>query len=83
MASIAASGGRGQHGETQPLIATQDRERRNRRTVTEVFALNANSGTVLNGKYAQAVYREYVESATEPRLPAVRGPEIINTTETF
>ncbi|WP_300518724.1 OmpA family protein [Aliiroseovarius sp.] len=70
-------------GETQPLIATENRERRNRRTVTEVFGLNANDGMVLNGKYAQAVYREYVESATEATLPSVRGPEIINSTETW
>ena len=71
------------HGETQPLIFTQDRERRNRRTVTEVFALNANNATVLNGKYAQAVYREYVESATETAQPSIKGPEIIDTSETF
>lgn len=65
-------------GETQPLINTQDRERRNRRTVTEVFALAPENDMVLNGKYAQAIYREYVESATEPSLPSVRGPEILN-----
>lgn len=70
-------------GETQPLIMTENRERRNRRTVTEVFALNGNSSAVLNGKYAQAVYREYVESATEAGRSSIKGPEIINTTETF
>ncbi|MEL6607499.1 MAG: OmpA family protein [Pseudomonadota bacterium] len=52
-------------GETQPLIYTQDRERRNRRTVTEVSGFVENHPTVLQGKYAEIVFREYVESATE------------------
>ncbi len=51
-------------GETKPLIVTQDRERRNRRTVTEVSGFVATHPRVLDGKYAQIVYREYVESAT-------------------
>ncbi len=50
-------------GETQPLILTQDRERRNRRTVTEVSGFLKRHPTVLDGKYAQVVYREYVKSA--------------------
>ncbi len=52
-------------GETQPLVATQDRERRNRRTVTEVSGFVENHPTLLNGKYAEVIFREYVESATE------------------
>jgi outer membrane protein OmpA-like peptidoglycan-associated protein len=51
-------------GETQPLIVTQNRERRNRRTVTEVSGFVASHPRVLDGKYAQIVYREYVDSAT-------------------
>lgn len=51
-------------GETQPLIVTQGRERQNRRTVTEVSGFVKRHPTVLDGKYAQIVYREYVESAT-------------------
>ncbi len=51
-------------GETQPLIVTQGRERKNRRTVTEVSGFVKRHPTVLDGKYAQIVYREYVESAT-------------------
>ncbi len=70
-------------GETQPLIVTEGRERANRRTVTEVFGLVADHPMVMNGKYAQAVYREYVESATERATVSVRGPEIINSSETF
>ena len=51
-------------GETQPLIVTQGRERKNRRTVTEVTGFVAQNRLVLDGKYAQIIYRNYVESAT-------------------
>ncbi|MEX0303126.1 MAG: OmpA family protein [Leisingera sp.] len=51
------------HGETQPLIPTPERERRNRRTVTEVSGFLKRRGAPLDGKYAQIVYREYLESA--------------------
>jgi len=51
-------------GETQPLIVTQGRERRNRRTVTEVSGFVDTSPIIMDGKYAEVVYREYVESAT-------------------
>ncbi|MEP2922181.1 MAG: OmpA family protein [Sulfitobacter sp.] len=53
-------------GETQPLVVTQGRERRNRRTVTEVNGFVKRHPTVLDGKYAQIVYRDYVASATVP-----------------
>ncbi len=52
-------------GETQPLIVTQERERRNRRTVTEVSGLVEKNPALLNGKYAEVIFREYVQSATE------------------
>lgn len=52
-------------GENRPLIATQERERLNRRTVTEVTGFVKNHPTLLNGKYAEVIFREYVESATE------------------
>ncbi|WP_170332751.1 OmpA family protein [Ruegeria arenilitoris] len=51
-------------GKTQPLIATSERDRRNRRTVTEVSGFLGRNPLVLDGKYAEIVYREYVESAT-------------------
>lgn len=51
-------------GETQPLIVSQDRELKNRRTVTEVSGFVQRHPTILDGKYGQVVYREYVESAT-------------------
>ena len=50
-------------GETQPLIVTEGRERRNRRTVTEVSGFVASHPTVLEGKYAALIYRSYIESA--------------------
>lgn len=50
-------------GETQPLVPTETRERRNRRTVTEVTGFVRRHPTVMDGKYAQIVYRDYVQSA--------------------
>lgn len=50
-------------GKTQPLIVTQGRERKNRRTVTEVTGFIARHPTVLDGKYAQIIYRDYIASA--------------------
>ncbi|MBV7378977.1 OmpA family protein [Maritimibacter dapengensis] len=51
------------YGETQPLVQTQDRERRNRRTVTEVSGFVQSNPLILNGKYAEVVFREYVNTA--------------------
>ena len=51
------------YGETQPLIVTEGRERANRRTVTEVSGFVETNALVLNGKYAEIVFREYVASA--------------------
>ena len=53
-------------GETQPLIVTQGRERRNRRTVTEVSGFVKSHPIIMDGKYAEVVYREYLKSA-EPK----------------
>jgi len=46
-------------GETQPVVATDLEERQNRRTVTEVTGFVANSQLVLDGRYAEIVYRTY------------------------
>lgn len=51
-------------GETQPLIYTEEENRTNRRTVTEVTGF-VNKSMLLNGKYAEVIFREYVDSATE------------------
>ncbi|WP_439154728.1 OmpA family protein [Yoonia sp.] len=53
-------------GETQPIVQTESRERRNRRTVTEVSGFVETDPMLLNGKYAQVIFREYVESASYP-----------------
>ncbi|WP_299784861.1 OmpA family protein [uncultured Marivita sp.] len=63
-------------GETQPLIVTEGRERRNRRTVTEVSGFVSSHPTVMDGKYAEIIYREYVNSATAPTgLRGIQGSE--------
>jgi peptidoglycan-associated lipoprotein len=51
-------------GETQPLVYTQSESRENRRTVTEVSGFVERRPQLLNGKYAEVIFREYVESAT-------------------
>lgn len=50
-------------GETQPLIVSANRERQNRRTETQVSGFVKRNPTVLDGKYAEVIYREYVASA--------------------
>ena len=52
------------YGKTQPLVFTQGPEQRNRRTVTEVSGLVKGHPSVLNGKYAEVIFRDYVQSAT-------------------
>lgn len=51
-------------GESEPQIPTPHEERLNRRAVTEVNGFVAQHPMVLNGKYAQVIHREYVQSAT-------------------
>lgn len=64
------------YGETQPLIPTSDRERRNRRTVTEVTGFLKRHPTVMDGKYAQIIYRDYVQSAqSETTLTGIEATE--------
>lgn len=69
-------------GETQPLIDTPDRERRNRRTVTEVTGFLQSHPVIMDGKYAEVVYRETIKSA-EPTstLATVTADETIVTGE--
>lgn len=58
-------------GKTRPVINTTSEERRNRRTVTEVTGFVKRHPTLLNGKYAEVIFREYVKSA-EPPHPSNR-----------
>ena len=62
-------------GETQPVVNTQDRERRNRRAITEVTGFVQTHPNVLDGKYAQIVYRDYVASAQSATVLSI-GTEI-------
>ena len=50
-------------GESRPVVDTADRERRNRRTVTEVSGVVENHPMVLNGKYANLIFRDYVTTS--------------------
>lgn len=59
-------------GEREPIVATQDRERRNRRTVTEVSGFVQSHPMVLNGEYARIVQRNYINSAA-PAATAETG----------
>jgi peptidoglycan-associated lipoprotein len=64
-------------GETQPLIVTEGRERRNRRTVTEVSGFVGSHPTVLEGRYAEVIYREYLASAEpESALKTQTGADL-------
>lgn len=49
-------------GETHPVVPTQDAERRNRRTVTEVSGFVQTHPLILDGQYAAVIYRQYVAS---------------------
>lgn len=63
------------YGKTRPVIQTLGPEQRNRRTVTEVSGFVKNSPALLNGKYAEVIFREYVESATRPH----KGTSVLAT----
>ena len=53
-------------GETRPVVQTANREMRNRRTVTEVSGFLKRDPTLLNGKYAEVIFREYLRLALQP-----------------
>ena len=54
------------YGEERPAVPGAGRERANRRVVTTVSGVGAGGGAGLglNGKYAEVIFREFVESAT-------------------
>lgn len=54
------------YGETRPVVATPGPEERNRRTVTEVSGFVKSHPTLLNGKYAEVIMREYIDLAKRP-----------------
>ena len=65
-------------GERQPVVPTLEKERRNRRTVTEVTGLVERHPDVLNGKYAAIIFRDYVDlGAPAPtELSGISGEEV-------
>lgn len=66
------------YGETRPVVSTQDRERRNRRTVTEVAGFVKNHPALLNGKYAQVIFREYIDpgASYQSELETIQGDQV-------
>lgn len=69
------------YGETQPLIATQTPERKNRRTVTEVSGFVESTPLVMDSRYAEIIHREYIESATATSDLVDFGAREINPTQ--
>ncbi len=62
------------YGERYPIVPNAGRERLNRRVVTQVSGFVARHPSVLNGKYAEVVFREYVASAVpEPLVEPGEG----------
>ena len=56
-------------GEREPVVATEDRERRNRRAITTVSGFARNYvGTGLDGEYAQKVYNTYQGGGFNPAV---------------
>ena len=49
------------YGEERPAINTSQKERRNRRAVTEVTGFYQKHKSVIDGKYAQIAYRAYLQ----------------------
>lgn len=50
-------------GETQPLVLTEDANRENRRTITEVSGfVRKGRATDIDGKYAKLVYEQYIST---------------------
>lgn len=66
-------------GATQPVVQTANRDRRNRRTVTEVSGFVGRHPTIMDGKYAAVVYREYLKSGEPAKTLSSRRS---NTSET-
>ncbi len=65
-------------GETRPAVATKGPEEANRRTVTEVSGFGKGRAALLNGKYAEVIFREYVESATRPHPVTTQSTAQLN-----
>jgi outer membrane protein OmpA-like peptidoglycan-associated protein len=61
-------------GEQEPVVQTEDRERRNRRTVTSVAGFERNYvGDGMNGRSAERIYGQYVGGKVKVSTAAVEG----------
>jgi outer membrane protein OmpA-like peptidoglycan-associated protein len=61
------------YGETRPAVPVSGPDERNRRAITNVSGFVQTHPMVLNGKYAEIVFRDYVASAI-PQEPAAVVP---------
>lgn len=61
------------YGKTRPVVQTSGPEERNRRTVTEVSGFVKGNPALLNGKYAEIIFRDYITNA-EWRHPPAEPP---------
>jgi hypothetical protein len=68
-------------GETMPVVASAGPERANRRAVTDVMGFVSGNAMVLNGKYAEIVFREYVVSAEVPTTLEAAEEQVIAAEE--
>ncbi|MBE9476780.1 MAG: OmpA family protein [Proteobacteria bacterium] len=69
-------------GETRPIVITEDRNRQNRRTVTEVtgFSQSGKKGGKLDGKYALEVYNRYITMENQTILTEKGQGAVANST---
>lgn len=63
------------YGETRPIVDVPTPERRNRRAVTDVIGFVRNAPLVLDGRYAEIVYRSYLSSAAPAASQSASGTE--------
>lgn len=68
-------------GEASPVVASPGPERANRRAVTDVMGFVRGNAMVLNGKYAEIVFREYVVSAEVPTTLDAAEEQVIGAEE--
>lgn len=61
------------YGKTRPIVDTPNPERKNRRAVTDVSGFVQNSRMVLDGRYAEIVYRSYLSSAAPDQTASGSG----------
>lgn len=65
-------------GKTQPVVATPGPEEQNRRTVTEVAGFVRGHPTVMNGRYAEIIWRSFVNKGGDTSL--AERPHPVNST---